>query len=815
MGGGNPSADLLIVGQSPGRSEVQQGLNFVGQSGRLLDATLADVGGKREDCWTTNLTLCTPLKAGPPPPKAIEACAVRLRKEIIKVDPEVILTVGTVAVQGILGTKKKITALEGGCYRTERFAALVIPTYHPAAVLHGAEGFYPDIHDSFRKAVAISRGDYKAPDLDHNPNMIWCQTPEEIRYALEKLTEMARTGGLLRWALDTETDALNFQRDPLLQIGIYDGTTSWCLEYKGRQRIETKDRSPKAAKWEKTELPGWPEDCITAFCGLMDRENIEWVLHNESFDFQYIEHNFGMVPRRSIDTMCLALGTTEQGNRVGLKKLARTWFNAPDYDHVLAEWFLTKKRDTRRYSNVPRRILAKYLAYDVYYTWHLVPILQKEVEREGTSSLVKELLEPCQRMFARWEATGIKIDQPYVKELEKIWQPKIDEAAKEIVLFGRKHGFDAHNCIKKPKKGNPDLNPASPKQLAHLLYDVLRMPPTRGQAGPRTTGKEFLEANPHHEITPLLELWRTLSKMMSTYVRGVDKLVWADGRVHPDILLFGTRTGRLAIQKPAMQTIPVEKRLRCDFSSLRKLFIAPEGSVIAEVDYKTLEMRVAWHLSEDPVLGDSLMQKDFHTATASKIFGIPMTEVTKEQRHASKFVSFGIIYGRQAFSLAKGELNCSIREAQDFIDRFFKLYGRFHQWWLDTQRKAFEDQYLVTPTGRKRRWPLITPKNAKEVRNQAVNFPVQSFASDINLMAGLRLDPVVRERNWGAPLIAVHDSILFELKKATLSEALPYICKVMTTPEFKTYATFEVDVEVGPSWGEVAELLPPYRLQRV
>ena len=229
--------------------------------------------------------------------------------------------------------------------------------------------------------------------------------------------------------------------------------------------------------------------------------------------------------------------------------------------------------------------------------------------------------------------------------------------------------------------------------------------------------------------------------------------------------------------------------------------------LLLDIDYSNLELFVAHHYSKDPALLAALTEHNFHTYTASQIFDTPYAQVTGDQRFNSKFVTFGIAYGRQAYSLAQGELKAltggNEKAAQMYVDRFWSAYPLYKQVYDSWQHDAVTKGELRTPMGRVRRWRLITRENINHIRNQAVNFPIQSLASDICLSALIRLDRLLREQHLGHVLFTVHDSLVFEVPEDRIEEAVSLIVPVMEQPPFETTTPFRVEVEYGPNLGEV------------
>ncbi len=217
---------------------------------------------------------------------------------------------------------------------------------------------------------------------------------------------------------------------------------------------------------------------------------------------------------------------------------------------------------------------------------------------------------------------------------------------------------------------------------------------------------------------------------------------------------------------------------------------------------------MAHHLTGDPVLLENLLGDwDVHTALAAKVYSKDPADVTPEERQSVKSVNFGAGYGISGFKLALDpamELATGGDPdvAQSFIDAFWEMYSVWFQKCEVWREQAHEEQYLTTEMGRKRRWNLITGDNKNKVNNQAINFPGQSMASDLCLSSLIRLHRALQDKGWGRVLLTVHDSLVFNIRKDSLHEAVELIVKEMTTPPFETSTPFAVDVEVGYNYGE-------------
>jgi uracil-DNA glycosylase family 4 len=828
-GMGNPNANLVILGDGPGYHEKRLHRPISGYGGELLDQTLKSVGEDPDNVWKTNTVLCRSQDVHgddvPAPASAVAACRPRLLAELKAVNPVLITTVGSGAAKAVFGGRTSLSEIQGVVEHRDEFPAPVLPTYSPSAMSGDNVSLFDTFLSSIKRSVGIANGSITLPDRNEQIPWKYLKTPEDIGFVLSDILE-GKAGFVL--AIDVETSGLSIVDSELLQISIGN-------EEKG-----------VAIEWSECDT-----NCKALLRILLTDPRFTFIIHNMSFDRQRFRKFIGVVPANDVDTMCLALGLTERGENVGLKRLSREWLNAPYYEADVHQ-YLTGDNN---WADIPRGILARYAVLDTVYTARMFPILDTLTEHEGTRELAYGLLMPAQRAFADIEQHGVLVDQTYIHNLEVEWAPKVEEARSAIQEYARAQGWTRQvpgksrrvtetvmveeplyvwtdgqgrqQFSKKRGKKTPDdagvlyvkkpvqksrwekeyvdepLNVNSPTQMADFLFNHLKLQqPPEG----KKTGKEFREFHPDHEFTLLHGNYSIMNRMLNTYVRGIGKEIASDGRVHPNILLFGAVTGRLATHNPPLQTIPREDILESGgvkrFDSIKRLFVPSEGFVWGETDYSQLELRVGWHLSEDESFGQAIMSGDFHRVMASKVFGIPEDEITDLQRHDSKRISFGIMYGRMAPAIAK-QVGCSVDTAQWYIDQFFAAAPKYREWYLQQQRQALTEGRSTTPFGRVRRWNLITRENRQNVLNQAVNFPVQSVASDLNLLAAIKLNDWFRDTGFGHVLFLVHDSLCYEAREGMESVVAAKVREVMTTWPFPSVATLDVETKFGPSWGQV------------
>jgi uracil-DNA glycosylase family 4 len=819
-GFGPDKADLVIVGESPGDTELITGRPFMGRTGELLNAVLEQNGITRDQWYGTNATLCN-VKATK---EHMLACIPRLFPEIKSREPQLVLTLGKYAFQFVCGTRDSLANAEGALQWEPDLGTWVLPTWHPAAALR-SDGFFPPIANTIWRASRFLSGETPLPQPGgEKRDFRWrfVRTPEETIRAIRYYLRRAKERGKVTVSIDTESWVLQSpfelehglkprgkgrphpERDAWLMTQLYDGKRACAID----MTVQTEE----SREWLKR---------------LLTSPRIIFTGHNiATYDTRVFRHNLGVCPadERIRDTLLLGLGLSERQGSVGLEPLSRTWLNAPAYKKGLRDAGYSFRKGPQ--SDKQWRQLARYGVDDVYNGYELNRILPAMVRDEGTMGLVRNVLQPLALTCGRIAARGIPVDTSQFDSLQHNWGGKVTHFADQLHALAVEAGFPQSDGIMKGERFNPNSHP----QLAHLAYDVLGLSATDGttnrkftskwnrQRNPRSVDADFLIGHEDHPFGMLMQQYRIYFKLYRTYVLGLLREIDPDGLIHPDFNLAGTATGRLVV-KPLLQVLPHYGAHRLladeDFAAeTRRLFPARPGYVIAAFDYKQLEMRVAAALSGDPQLARTLLASDPHAVTARYMFR--RETVDDADRHAAKRVTFGVMYNRSAFTLCRGPLldvlgGVEVPEgkrhkmAQDFIDSFWNVYPDYYQWQRDRMEEAMTEGELTTPFGRKRRWQLITHQNRHEVQNQAVNFPIQSTASDMCSMALVKLEKALA--GIGYPLYTVHDQCVTEIREDRIDEGLRIATEVMSEPMFDTHGVqFEVTCEVGANLGDVKKV---------
>ena len=421
---------------------------------------------------------------------------------------------------------------------------------------------------------------------------------------------------------------------------------------------------------------------------------------------------------------------------------------------------------------------------DVCSILPLAEILDSKLTETEMSKLYYDIELPLCEVLSSMEYYGVKADTDGIKSFGEKLKEQIDVLTNQIYEYA-----------------DGEFNIASTKQLGEVLFEKLGLPAKKKTKSGYSTNAEVLESlMDKHPIVPLVVEYRTLTKLNSTYVEGLLKLVHADGRVHSVFKQTETRTGRISSTEPNMQNIPVRKEIG---RNMRKFFVAEKGYTLLDADYSQIELRVL-----ASVCGDENMQKafsegrDIHTSTAAQVFDIPEDFVSPEMRSAAKAVNFGIIYGIGAFSLSK-DIGVSVAEAKQYIKNYLDNFPKVSEFMDKTVEDGKENGYVTTLFGRRRYIPELSAKNKMLQafgKRAAMNAPIQGAAADIIKIAMVRVYKRIKEENLDARLILqVHDELIIEASEKDKERAAVLLKEEMENA-VKLAVPLTVDVNSGESW---------------
>jgi DNA polymerase I len=518
---------------------------------------------------------------------------------------------------------------------------------------------------------------------------------------------------------------------------------------------------------------------------LLTNPKIRFYGHDVKNDLHLLANHGIKVANLSFDTVLASYLLSSHDRRRSLDQLVAHYFSKAKTD--LKNLIGTGKKQIT-FAELSIDQAGTYCCENVDYTLRLKEILSTELEQRGLTSLLKELELPLLSILLKMERYGIYVDPTKLSEMSLVITKEIGHLQEEIYQLA----------------GEPfAIN--SPKQLSAILYEKMGIRPPRKTATGFSTDADALEALAlDHPIAGKVLEYRGLEKLRSTYVDSLpNEILERDGRVHCTFNQTIAATGRLSCQSPNLQNIPVRtevgRQIRVAFHPEQK-----DWSFLS-ADYSQIELRLMAHFSEDPSLLKAFEEgEDVHASTAARVFGIPLDQVTKEQRHLAKAVNFGILYGQQAFGLAR-ELKVSVKVAATFIEKYFERYPKVKYFLEQSIQRARDEGRATTMIGRERLIPDLTSRNGS-LRNAAerlaINTPLQGSAADIIKLAMIEVDRRLSQSGLSARmLLQIHDELFFELPDHEIDQ-LSALVKEAMEGVMKLKVPLVVDVAVGKNWRE-------------
>jgi DNA polymerase-1 len=584
------------------------------------------------------------------------------------------------------------------------------------------------------------------------------------------LAEMtARLGAAERFSLDLETTGLDPMDAEIVGIAVSPAPLLGYYIPVGHNALGAPSQLPI-------------DRVLDALRPFIEGEVPSLIGQNLKYDITILER-YGVHPRAiSFDSMIASHLVRPEERHHNLDEIARTVLG---YETLTYEQVAGKDG---AFAAVSVDAATRYAAEDAEVVQRLYGPLRRALEDVEATRLFDTVEVPLVSVLSRMERNGILVD---CEELAA----QGEEIRKELTIV-ESDLFDI--------AGGP-FNPNSPKQVAEVLFDRLRLPVlARTKSGPSTSADVLAELAIHHPLPGKLIVHRELKKLLTTYIDQLPKAVnRRTGRIHTSFHQTSTATGRLSSSDPNLQNIPTRTEIG---GRIRQAFVAPDGSVLVGADYSQIELRLLGHLSGDEELRKTFEAgADLHRVTASRVFGIPEDRVTAAQRDAAKRINFGILYGISPFGLAK-ELGTSQTEAKAYIDRFFTAYPSAHAYIETLIRRATECGYAETMLGRRRPLRNLTSKDASRRnfdRRNAVNTPIQGSAADLIKLAMIDIDR--RFRDEGRPakmLLQIHDELVFEVDESAYPELSVEIEQAMKNV-LQLGVPLEVKVSAGRHWGEI------------
>jgi DNA polymerase I-like protein with 3'-5' exonuclease and polymerase domains len=403
------------------------------------------------------------------------------------------------------------------------------------------------------------------------------------------------------------------------------------------------------------------------------------------------------------------------------------------------------------------------------------------------SAQVKQLDLTLEPILQRMSERGVRLDKAVLSEIQRQLAGEISELEDEIF-----------------RSAGKIFNIASPMQVGEVLFDTLKLPSTgikKTRRGFSTGAKELAKLSKLHPIVSLIENYRELTKLQSTYVEALPKFADENGYIHTTFSQTATATGRLSSSEPNLQNIPVRTEIGRE---IRRALVASPGKVIVSADYSQFELRLAAAMAGDEKLiadfnDDGL---DIHSKTAAEAFRVPIDEVSERQRRAAKVINFGVLYGMSPRGLSEAA-DMSFVEAKDFIERYFELRRPLREFMDRTVENAKKDGFVQTMFGRRRLIPDINSPNfvvREAARRQAANMPIQGTEADIMKMAMIKVEKEIPEAEQ---FMQIHDSIMVECAPENVETVSTKLKKLMENIYPKLNVKLKVDIKTGQNWGEL------------
>jgi DNA polymerase-1 len=466
----------------------------------------------------------------------------------------------------------------------------------------------------------------------------------------------------------------------------------------------------------------------------------------------------------------------------------------PAFDTAVAAYLLTPEQPVRDLYHLvgideaevaALPTAAARAAARAVLTWRLSRQQEPRLEHDELGRLFREIELPLVRVLALMEAAGVKMDPYRLGEITARVRDRIDELRDSIYELA-----------------GGEFSIGSPQQLAEVLFGRLGLTPARkGKTGFSTDARVLKGLRGEHAIVPAVEEWRELTKLLNTYLEPLPAhLDPATGRLHTTFNQMVTATGRLSSSNPNLQNIPVRSELG---SEIRACFVAESGCKLVVADYSQIELRLMAYLAQEPALLDAYHRgEDVHRVTAAAVAGIPVDEVTKQQREHAKATNFGIMYGLSPYGLSE-QVDISVEEARAFITAYFAKYPRVAEFRQRTIAAATKDGYVTTLFGRRRSLPELQA-SSRSVRSLgerlAVNTVLQGTAADIIKVAMVRLQQALDDHRLAARLVLqVHDELVLECPEAEVEQALPLLRTAMCDA-FVMDPPLTVAIGVGDNW---------------
>ncbi|ARJ49983.1 DNA polymerase I [Staphylococcus lutrae] len=619
--------------------------------------------------------------------------------------------------------------------------------------------------------IEISLNDIRLPDQVDETDKIelfkileFRQLLEGIEVDTEKQTSKTYTVGhdmtqidfkqLKEAAIHVEIAGPHYLKDELLKFGLFDGQQFWIIPFNQIHEF------PSLLEWlADEETLKYVHDAKKTYIA-MKRADI--VINNVAFDTMLASYIID--PSRTIDDVHSVMSHF-------------------DNTHVQADVSVYGKG--KSYHIPEDEQLNQHVASILESINVVQPQMMEILNAHEQTQLLSDIELPLALILSEMEYTGIHTDIETLKDMEGTLQTQIDQLIAEI-----------------HEQAGETFNINSPKQLGVILFEKLKLPVIKKTKTGYSTAVDVLEKlQGEHPIIDNILTYRTLSKLQSTYVEGLQKVIWDDQRIHTRFNQTLAQTGRLSSLDPNLQNIPI--RLE-EGRKIRKAFKSTHDDyVILAADYSQIELRVLAHITGDPTLQQAFIEnEDVHTTTAMKVFNVDAENVTSLMRRQAKAVNFGIVYGISDYGLSQN-LGITRKEAQQFIDDYLNHFPGVKDYMVRIVQDAKQNGYVETLLKRRRYIPDITSRNFNKrgfAERTAMNSPIQGSAADIIKLAMVNFHQEVQQTSFHAKLLLqVHDELIFEVPKNEVEAFSKFVEDIMANA-VKLDVPLSVESDYGQTW---------------
>lgn len=509
------------------------------------------------------------------------------------------------------------------------------------------------------------------------------------------------------------------------------------------------------------------------------------IAHNFKFDYLVLLRAGLRVNGPVFDTMVAAY-LLDASQKLSMDQIAKTYLN---YEPVSIQSLIGNGKSQKTMDQLPYDEVADYACEDADITLQLYHKLKGKLSEDQLEEIANEVDFPLIKVLAQMEKIGVSVDVEMLDEFSENLTEDLNRIEKKI--------FD---------KTDEEFNLNSPKQLGGILFDKMGLPAgKKTKTGQYSTNESVLtKLAAEYEVPALVLDYRSLSKLRSTYVDALPKLVNNEtGRIHTELNQTVAATGRLSSSNPNLQNIPIRTERGRE---IRKAFVPAAGFKMLAADYSQVELRVIASISGDSNMIEAFKNgEDIHARTAKEVFSLnSLGDVTPDQRRKAKEVNFGIPYGVSAYGLAS-RLGISNSEGKDMIDQYFERFPGIQTYIDETVKEAKENGYVSTLMGRRRYIPDINSRNWNVrgfAERTAINMPIQGTAADIIKLAMIQIDQFLREQNFQSRmLLQVHDELIFEIHEEE-TDHLPETLKQMMEQAYTLDVPLDVEIGLADNWLE-------------